>query len=146
MKARDIMSANPSCVTPDSGVRDAARLMARENVGVIPVVNDITEKRLLGVLTDRDIAIRVVAEGRGSDISVNEIMSQNVRTCGPDDPVDEVMRTMGTEQVRRIPIVDDRGSLLGIVAQADLALNAKDEEKVERTIEKISQPTTKHAT
>jgi CBS domain-containing protein len=145
MKARDIMSANPVCITPESGVRDAAKIMQRENVGVVPVVADISSKQLLGVLTDRDIAIRVVAEGRGADIRVSEVMSKNVRTHRPDDSVNDVMQTMGSEQVRRIPIVDERGALVGIVAQADIALDAPNDAKVETTIEKISRPSNKHS-
>jgi CBS domain-containing protein len=145
MKARDIMSANPVCITPESGVRDAAKIMQRENVGVVPVVAELSSKKLLGVLTDRDIAIRIVAEGRGPDIRVSEVMSKNIRTHGPDDSVNDVMQTMGSEQVRRIPIVDEGGSLVGIVAQADIALDAPNESKVENTIENISKPSTKHA-
>ena len=145
MKAHDIMTANPVCVTPESAVRDAARVMQRENVGVVPVVDDVGSKRLLGVLTDRDIAIRAVAEGRGLDVTVSEIMTRNVTTCRSEDDVDALMRTMGEEQIRRIPVVDEAGALVGIIAQADLVLSAPNEQKVERTIEKISQPSGKHA-
>lgn len=146
MKARDIMSAEPACVTPDVPARDAAKIMQRQNVGVVPVVADVSTKKLLGVITDRDIAIRIVAEARGPDIRVGDVMTSKVATARPDDSVDALMRTMATEQVRRIPVVDSNGALVGIVAQADLALNAPDDEKVERTIEKISQPTARHAT
>ena len=146
MKVQDIMSTNPSTVTPDSRLRDAARLMQTENVGVVPVVESNDSKRLVGILTDRDIAIRVVAEGRDAEnTSVGQIMSANVKTCRATDDVDEVMDVMGKEQVRRVPIVDERGSLVGIVAQADIVLEARDNRKAEKTVEKISQPSGKHA-
>ena len=146
MKAQEIMSRNPSFVTPETGLEEAAKLMKTENVGIVPVVESTDSRKLVGVVTDRDIAIRVVAEGRDSaNTSVGHIMSANVKTCRPDDSVDDVMDVMGKEQVRRVPIVDDRGNLVGIVAQADVVLEAKDNKKSERTIEKISEPSGKHA-
>lgn len=146
MKARDIMSRNPATVTPDTPLTDAARIMKKENVGVVPVVESEGSRRLVGVLTDRDIATRAVAEGRdGASTSVGHVMTSDVRSCAPDDSVDEIMEVMGREQVRRIPIVDERGTLVGIVAQADIVLDAKDEKKAEKTIEKISEPTGKRS-
>ena len=146
MKAQEIMSRNPTCVTADTPLVDAARLMKTENIGVVPVVESTGSKRLVGVLTDRDIAIRAVAEGRdGATTSVGHVMSSDVRTSAPDDSVEDVMELMGREQVRRIPIVDDRGNLVGIVAQADIVLEARDNRKAEKTVEKISEPSGKHA-
>ena len=146
MKAQDIMSRNPSCVTPETPLVEAARLMKEENIGVIPVVDSPGAKRLVGVLTDRDIAIRAVAEGRdGATTSVGHVMTSEVRTSRPDASVDDVMDLMGREQVRRIPIVDDRGILVGIIAQADIVIEAKDNKKAEKTVEQISQPSGKHA-
>ena len=143
MKAQDIMSTNPRCVTPEQDVREAARIMKDENIGVVPVVEASGSKKLVGMLTDRDIAIRVVAEGKSS-AQVREIMSGNPRTAKANDSVDDIMDLMGREQVRRIPVVDDRGELVGIVAQADIVRDAKDEKKAERTIEKISEPGGRH--
>jgi len=146
MKAQEIMSKNPTCVTADTPLVEAARLMKTENIGVVPVVESTGSKRLVGMLTDRDIAIRAVAEGRdGATTSVGHVMSSNVRTSAPDDSVEDVMELMGREQVRRIPIVDDRGNLVGIVAQADIVLEARDNRKAEKTVEKISEPSAKHA-
>jgi len=146
MKAQEIMSRNPTCVTADTPLVEAARLMKTENIGVVPVVESTGSKRLVGVLTDRDIAIRAVAEGRdGATTSVGHVMSSDVRTSAPDDSVEDVMELMGREQVRRIPIVDDRGNLVGIVAQADIVLEARDNRKAEKTVEKISEPSGKHA-
>ena len=139
MKVQDIMTGEPRCLSPDSTVREAAQLMKEINAGVIPVVES-GSKKLVGVVTDRDIAIRVVAEGKASDCRVSDVMSAgNLATCTPSDDVDRVMETISREQVRRIPIVDERGSLVGIVAQADIVRKA-DDKKAERTVEKISQP------
>ena len=145
MQAREIMSKNPRTVTADLTVREAAQLMKSEDVGVLPVIEaQGSEKRLVGMVTDRDIAIRVVAEGR-NDARVRDIMSGSPKTCRENDNVDDVLELMGREQVRRIPVVDDRGSLVGIIAQADVAREAHDERKVESTIERISEPGGKHS-
>jgi CBS domain-containing protein len=141
MQAREIMTKNPRTVTPDASLTEAARLMKSEDVGIIPVVENSESRNLVGVVTDRDIAIRVVAEGRDPNgATVRDVMSTNVRTCRESDSVDQIMDLMGKEQVRRVPIVDDRGSLVGIVAQADVVLHAHDDGKAERTVEQISEP------
>ncbi len=140
MNAKEIMSENPACVTPDSSVRDAAKLMRTEDVGLIPVVEDEQNRRLVGVITDRDIALRIVGDGMNADASVRDIMSKQIHTAKPDDAVDTVMDTMGREQVRRVPIVDERGSLVGIIAQADIVRDAPNDKRAERTVEKISKP------
>ena len=147
MQAREIMSKDPRTVTPDLSVREAAQLMKSEDVGVLPVVeSEGSDKRLVGMVTDRDIAIRVVAEGRtGDEARVRDIMSGNPKTVSENDNVDDVLELMGREQVRRIPVVNDRGGVVGIIAQADIAREARDESKVEDTIEKISQPGGKHS-
>jgi CBS domain-containing protein len=146
MKAREIMSKNPTCVTPDTPLVDAARLMKDENIGVVPVVESSNSRRLVGVLTDRDIAIRAVAEGRdGATTSVGHVMSTDIHTSAPDDSVNDIMALMGSEQIRRIPIVDERGDVVGIIAQADIVLEANDNKKAERTVEKISEPSGKHS-
>lgn len=146
MQAREIMSKDPRTVTPDLSVREAARLMKDEDVGVLPVVEaQGGDKRLVGMVTDRDIAIRVVAEGRsGDDARVRDIMSGNPRTVRENDNVNDVLELMGREQVRRIPVVNERGNVVGIIAQADLTREARDESKVENTIEQISEPGGKH--
>ena len=144
MKAQDIMTKNPRCVTPETKLSEAARLMKEEDVGILPVVESEGSKKLIGVITDRDITIRHTAEGHTNDCAVSEAMSAGVKTAKATDDVDNLMESMGTEQVRRIPIVDDRGTLVGIVAQADIVRHARDEGKAEDTVEKISQPGGKH--
>lgn len=146
MKIQDIMTRDPSTVTPQTTAREAARIMKDEDVGVVPVVEGQGSRRLLGVVTDRDLAIRIVAEGRDNDTPVEEVMTASrLATCGPDEDVDGVMDAMASEQVRRIPIVDERGSLVGIVSQADIVRKAQDDGKAERTVEQISEPGGKHS-
>src|SRR5260370_15928850 len=139
MKISEIMSKNPCSVSPDTPVSEAARLMKEEDVGIVPVVERVggaeTRGRLVGVVTDRDITIRHVAERHTTDTPVRDVMSSGVKTASPDDSVDTVMALMGREQLRRIPIVDDRGSLVGVVSQADLARKATDPAKGEKTLE-----------
>jgi CBS domain-containing protein len=148
MKISELMTRNPCTVSPDTPVSEAARLMKEEDVGIVPVVERVggaeTRGRLVGVVTDRDIAIRHVAEGRGTDTPVRDVMSGGVKTATLDDSVETVMELMGREQVRRIPVVDERGSLVGVVSQADLARKVKDSVKVEKTVEQISQPGGSH--
>ncbi|HEX2717176.1 MAG TPA: CBS domain-containing protein [Gemmatimonadaceae bacterium] len=145
MKAEEIMARNPRTVTPETRLSEAARLMKDEDVGIIPVVESSGSSRLVGVVTDRDITIRHVAEGHTGDCAVREAMTENVRTARPSDSVDDVMDLMGKEQVRRIPIVDERDQLVGIVAQADIVRKASSDKKSERTIEKISEPGGRHS-
>ena len=138
MKVQDVMTRDPRCVTPETSAREAAQVMKDEDVGIVPVVEG---ERLIGVVTDRDLALRVVADGRDSSATVRDVMSSGrIATCRPDEDLDRVMETMANEQVRRIPIVDERGSLVGIVAQADVVLKAKDDRKAEKTVEQISEP------
>ena len=140
MQARDIMSTSPVCVTPATPLDEAARLMKDQDVGMLPVVDSDGSTKLVGVVTDRDIAIRHVAEGHTGSCRVREAMTEQITTCRPADDVDDVMKAMGKEQVRRIPIVDERGSLVGVVSQADIALRADDAKGAGRTVEQISQP------
>ena len=144
MKIQDIMTANPSSVTPDATIREAAQVMKREDVGIVPVIEGQGEKRLIGVVTDRDIAVRCVAEGKDANCRVREAMSDDLATCSPNDDVDHVMQTMSKEKVRRIPIVDERGSLVGIVSQADLLRRGRDDSAAAQTVERISAPGGRH--
>jgi CBS domain-containing protein len=146
MKIQDIMTKNPTCVTPDTTVREAAKLMQRENAGALPVCEAQGSKKLVGMITDRDITIRIVAEGRDGNTRVAEAMtSGRLATLRPDADVNEVMDTMADEQVRRVPIVDERGALVGIVSQADIVRKTGDDRRAERTVEKISEPSRRHA-
>lgn len=139
------MSRKLSTVTPDATVREAAQLMKREEVGFLPVVSSSDSRKLVGVVTDRDIAIRCIADGRDGDCRVSDVMSSSpVATCRHTDDVDHLMSSMRSEQVRRIPIVDDRGSLVGVVSQADIVRKARGGQ-TEATISQISEPGGRHA-
>ena len=142
MKVDELMTKNPACVTPADTVEEAARLMKEHDAGAIPVVESQGERRLVGMITDRDIAIRVVGAGKTSSTMVRDVM-----TGGPDaaracDDVDEVEKIMTRRQVRRVPVVDENQRLVGIIAQADLARNdrAASDKKVGKVVEEISQP------
>jgi CBS domain-containing protein len=146
MRIQDIMTRNPACVTGDATVREAAQVMLREEIGLVPVVKGNGDNTLVGVVTDRDIAIRCVAEGKDGTCRVRDVMSSDdLATCSQSDDVDSVMGAMRSEKVRRIPIVDERGSLVGIVSQADVVRKAANDRVAEDTVEKISEPGGRHA-
>ena len=138
MKARDIMTANPRVVTANDSISRAAEIMRDSDVGVVPVVEDSGSMRLAGLVTDRDIAVRVIAEGRDGNVNVREVMSSGLATVSPDDDMDQVTRLMSREQVRRIPVCEDN-RLVGIIAQADVAREGSDR-KTGDVVEKISEP------
>jgi CBS domain-containing protein len=141
MKAQELMTSAPAYCTPESTVREAAQLMREHDCGCMPVVEKGT-MGLVGVVTDRDIACRCVAEGKGSDTPVREFMTTEPRTCHPEDDVAAVEQIMMQAQVRRVPVVDARGDCVGMIAQADLALNtdAVSDSEVGRVVERISEP------
>jgi len=141
MKAQDLMTANPVCCTPTDIVREAAQLMRDHDCGCIPVVEG-ESKRVVGVVTDRDIACRCVAEGKSPDTPVREIMTTKPQCCHPEDDVAAVEQIMIEAQVRRVPVVDAKDCCVGMIAQADIALSsdAASDREVGRMIERISEP------
>ena len=145
MRIQDVMTRDPATVTPDAPAVEAARIMKEEDVGVVPVVENNETRKLVGVVTDRDLAVRLVAEGRDGQSRVRDVMSSRLHTNRPDEDLDTVMDAMASEQLRRIPIVDERGSLVGIVSQADIVRKAKDDSRAEETVERISEPGGKHS-
>lgn len=133
---KDLMTSNPATVDTSSTVADAARVMKNEDVGLVPVVES---DRLVGTLTDRDIATRVVAEGRDpGSTSVREVASSDLVTVDPQQGLDEALRLMAQHQVRRLPVVEEDGRLVGVVAQADVAQHA-DPSETGRMVEEISE-------
>jgi CBS domain-containing protein len=123
---RELMTKDPRTVTSGATVMDAARVMRDEDAGIVPVVEG---DKLVGTVTDRDIAIRVVAEGKSPEsTTVGEIASRELVTIDPQQDLDEALRLMARHQVRRLPVVEEDGRLVGIVAQADIARNASDEQ------------------
>jgi CBS domain-containing protein len=140
MQAQELMTRDPACCTPEDSAQKAAELMSQHDCGAIPVVDDEQSRHLCGMITDRDIAIRGVARGRGADTKVADLMTNDVECCSADSDIKEVERVMTSRQVRRVPIIDADGELIGIVSQADLATSDIDEEEVGIVIERISEP------
>ena len=136
-KISDLMSANPYAIEADKPVALAARMMKDEDVGLAPIVEG---DRLVGTLTDRDIVTRVVAEGRDpQSVAVREVASTGLVTIDPQQDLDEALQLMARNRVRRLPVVEQDGRLVGVVAQADIAREAK-EKQTGALVEEISQP------
>jgi CBS domain-containing protein len=132
---RESMTENPKTVAGDATVSEAARLMASEDVGSLPVVEG---DELVGIVTDRDLVVQVVARGKDPDsVRVMDVYTKELVVASPEEPLDEALRRMASEQVRRLPVVDD-GRLVGILAQADVAREAQPE-STGQMVEQISQ-------
>jgi CBS domain-containing protein len=134
-KIQDLMTKNPRTVTADATIAEAAKIMRDEDTGVVPIVEG---DQLAGVITDRDIAIRAVAEGKDGQTKVRDIASQDLVTIDPQQGLDEALRLMAQHQVRRLPVVEEDGKLVGIVAQADVA-KAGDDARTGEVVEQISK-------
>src|SRR3954454_19378447 len=133
---RDLMSSNPCSIDSEKSIAHAAKMMRDEDVGLAPIVEG---DRLVGTVTDRDIAIRVVAEGKDPESTkVKEIASTDLVTVDPQQDLDEALRLIAQHQVRRLPVVEEDGRLVGVVAQADVARNA-DDSRTGELVEEISK-------
>ena len=133
---RDVMTPDPVCVSERDSIREVARIMAREDTGVVPVVDG---KKVIGLITDRDIVVRLVAEGKDpANAHVNEAMTKNARTVKEDDSVNDVLNVMSGAQVRRVPVVNDRNEIVGIVSMGDLATSGNQDGKVGQAEKNIS--------
>lgn len=143
MKVKELMTKKPAVATPDTDLTQVARMMADQQVGSIPVVENKESRKVVGIVTDRDIATRAVAEGKNPlQMKASEIMSKPVITVNEDDDVNDVARLMEKNMVRRIPVVDEKGELCGMVAQADIALKSTDKITAD-VVQTISKPTEK---
>jgi len=142
MRAAELMTPNPCCASATDSVEDVAKIMRDNDCGSVPVVDDAG--CLLGIVTDRDLAVRGFAEGKKGTAKVMDLMTASPCCCSVDDDIRDVERTMSDNQVRRIPIIDSAGCCVGIIAQADLALAAErarvSEHEVAVVVEKISEP------
>ena len=133
---KDVMTSNPCSIDAGKSVAYAAKMMRDEDVGVAPIVEG---DKLIGMLTDRDIAIRVVAEGRNPDqVTARDVASRQVVTIDPQQDLDEALRIMAKHKVRRLPVVEEDGKLVGVVAQADVAREG-DDTQTGKLVEEISQ-------
>lgn len=128
---------------PQDAIQEAARLMVEHDCGCLPVVVSRETAHLVGVVTDRDIAVLAVAEGKGPDTPVREVMSSDPVWCEPDDDVHTVGRIMALRKIRRLPVRDGQGSCIGIIAQADVAREdpAADASSIGQIVRRISEPT-----
>ena len=142
MKVRDIMTPDPACCLRETLAGEAAGLMRQYDCGAIPVVESMDGRKLAGIVTDRDLAIRGLAEGKGPDATVRELMTERPLSADPDDEIETVREVMIREQVRRVPVATPDGTLVGIIAQADLAREdaAASDREVGRIVEAISEP------
>jgi CBS domain-containing protein len=135
-RVSDVMMPEVRTVTPDTSVQHAARLMREADVGSLPVVDG---ERVVGVVTDRDIALRTVADGKGPDTPVAAIASRDIVSVSPEQDLSEALRLMAEHQVRRLPVVEEDGRLVGVFAQADAAMQAEPSQVAE-LVEEISEP------
>ena len=140
MTCGEVMTPSPTCCNPEHTAVEAAELMQREDVGLVPVVGSNNSK-LIGVLTDRDIVLKVVAAGRDPrSTAVSEVMTNEPIACLPQESIESVMELMATRQLRRIPIVDKDGAIVGIVSQADIATRLASPEETGQIVQAISEP------
>ncbi|MBN2257003.1 MAG: CBS domain-containing protein [Anaerolineaceae bacterium] len=141
-KCNEVMTKKPVCCLPNDTVTKAAQSMKNENVGSIPVINDEKKKKLIGIVTDRDLALQIVADGRDPKTTkVADVMTSKVYTCFADDDIQKAVAMMAKHQLRRIPVVDNDQKIIGVISQADVATRVnKRKKKLASMIKKISQP------
>ena len=137
-KLKDLMSRDVKVISPDMTIRDAAKKMRDGDFGMMPVGED---DRLIGTISDRDIAIRAVAEGKDAGTSVRDVMSEGVAWAYEDDSVEEAAKIMSERQVRRLPVVDRNKRLVGIVALGDFAVESSEIRPAAQALSEISKPT-----
>ena len=139
-KCRDVMTRDPISAHPEDTVAQVARLMKQKDIGPVPIVSKNNGRNLMGIVTDRDLAIHVVAEGRDPKTTlVRDVMTTDVVTCSADDDIELALDAMSTNQLRRIPVVDDDNMLVGIIAQADIATRMNKPEKTGEVVKEISE-------
>jgi len=137
-RVRDVMTSDPACVRENDGIAEAARIMKREDAGVVPIIDN--DRKLVGIITDRDIVVRLVAEGRNPlDCKVNEAMTKQIRSVSEDASIDDVLSIMRGANVRRVPVCDRNDHIVGIVSMADLAVEGNEKGKVGDVVQDISE-------
>ena len=134
---RDVMTSNPECVTDKDSIHDVARIMKDQDTGVVPVVDG---KKIIGMITDRDIVVRGLAEGKDlGNARVNEFMTKSVRSVREDATVDEALNMMSSAEIRRVAVVNNNDELVGIVSIGDISTNTNQDNKVGKAMESISE-------
>jgi CBS domain-containing protein len=143
-KCSDVMTKDPVYSLPNDGVAKVARLMKSKDIGSVPIVENEQTKKLVGMVTDRDLALRIVAQGRDpKSTKAEEVMTRKVVTCQADDRLQNALDAMSEHQVRRIPVVDKNYAIVGIIAQADVATRVDEPEKTADLVKGISQSNAK---
>ena len=139
-KCNEVMTKDPVCCLPDDSAANAAGLMKSENVGSIPVIENEQSQKLVGIVTDRDLALKIVAEALDArSTKVETVMTHKLVTCHADDDLQKALDVMAEHQLRRIPVVDDNNRIVGIIAQADVATRVDKPEKTAELLKEISQ-------
>jgi len=134
---RDVMTSNPESVSERDSIRDVARIMKDQDTGVVPVVNG---RKVVGLITDRDIVVRGLAEGKNlENARVDELMSKTVRSVREDATINEALEMMSRAEIRRVPVVNQNDELVGIVSIGDISVQTDKDNKVGKTVESISQ-------
>lgn len=142
-KCTDVMTPDPVSCEPGDSIARAAEIMKAEDVGAVPVIESKVSRRVAGIVTDRDIVVKVIAERRNVETAaVRDAMTANPATCREDDDVSRAVELMATHQVRRMPVVDAEGRLRGIIAQADIARRVHRDKTTGDMVEAISEPGT----
>jgi CBS domain-containing protein len=139
-KCNEVMTKNPVCCLPNDMVSKVAQLMRSDDIGPIPIVENEQTRKLVGIVTDRDLAMKIVAEGRDpKSTRAEEVMTRKVVTCHADDDLQKALDAMSGHKLRRIPVVDNNNRVLGIIAQADVATRTNQPEKTAAVIREISK-------
>jgi CBS domain-containing protein len=136
----DVMTKNPVYCLPTETASQAAKLMRDKNVGPVPVVESCATKTVVGIITDRDLALKILADGRDLNTPLDEFMTREPLVCRADDNVESALDAMVDRRIRRIPVVDDRDRLIGIISQADVATRIGLPRKTGEVVEEISRP------
>jgi CBS domain-containing protein len=141
MLCEELMTRNPKCCVPSDTAMRVARMMKIEDVGSMPVCSSADSKRLVGIVTDRDLCLEIVAEGLDAkSTTIESFMTREPVTCRTDEDLDTALDRMESNQIRRLPVVDSRGALVGIIAQADIATRARSPQKTGEVVAEISRP------
>lgn len=141
MKVREIMTENPAHAMPDTSLQEIAKMMVENDCGCIPIIEGSDAKTPVGMITDRDIVVRSVAENQNPlELKAGDIMSVEIVTVTPETSVEECCNIMETKQIRRVAVVDENGELCGMVAQADIAINASTDKTAE-VVQEVSKAT-----
>lgn len=136
----EVMTKNPVSAMPTDTVVNVAQLMKERDIGPVPIVEDKLSKKLIGIVTDRDLAMKVVADGRDPNTTLaRDVMTTDVVTCREDESIDSALEAMSRNQLRRILVVDANDALVGIIAQADVATRMNEPEKTGEVVKEISQ-------